>query len=56
MFDEEVEDILNRTVAEKKYWLLTVQASRDCYKIRRSDEYNESDACSIEKNFATVPD
>ena len=56
MFDENIEDILNRTVAEKKYWLLTVQASRDCYKIQQSEAYHECDACSIERNFATVPD
>ena len=56
MFDENIEDILNRTVAEKKYWLLTVQASRDCYKIQQSEAYHECDACSIERIFATVPD
>ena len=56
MFSEDVEHILNRTVAEKKYWLLTVQAIRECYHVQHTHENDTNDARSIERQFATVPD
>ena len=56
MFDERLEAVLNRTVSEKKYWLLTIDASRKCFEMNNQLEPHENDACSIEKRFATVPD
>ena len=56
MFEESLEAVLNKTVNEKRYWLLTVKASKKCFETSGKAESHENDACSIEKKFATVPD
>ena len=53
MFEENVEMILDRIVSEKKYWVETMMASKECVKNRISEIQNMND---IMKLFATVPD
>ena len=53
MFEDELEEILNRTVTEKKYWLETVIASKECCDNRKNELQNMRD---IQKMYATVPD
>jgi len=53
MFDNDVESILNKMVAEKKYWIETIIASKECLKNRANEMQNMNE---IMKMFATVPD
>jgi len=56
MFEEPVSSILSKSVSDKKYWLLTILASRKCFSLQSASFFHENDSCSIEKQFATVPD
>ena len=56
IFNEELNTIQNRSVREKQYWILTIEASRKYVKSNSSMAQHENDQCSIEKQFATVPD
>ena len=53
MLEDELENILNRTVVEKKYWLDTIIASKACRDNRQNELQNMRD---ILKMYATVPD
>ena len=56
MFEQSLSSILAQTVSEKRYWLLTILASRQCFSLQNLNFSHENDSCSIEKQFATVPD
>jgi len=56
MFEESLASVLAQSVSEKQYWLLTILASRQCFSLQNSTFFHENDSCSIEKQFATVPD
>jgi len=53
MFSEKLADLLEKTVIEKKYWLMQIEASRACVKFLPSPDH---DMQGILKKFATVPD
>ena len=56
MFDEDLNTIQNRSVREKQYWILTIEASRKYIKSKNNMIQHANDQQSIEKQFATVPD
>ena len=56
MFDEDLNSILNRSVREKQYWILTIEASRKYIKSNINMTHHTNDQQSIEKQFAIVPD
>ena len=53
MFNQPLQHILNKSVSDKKYWLLTVQASRACLEQSSNEERQQQD---IILEHATVPD
>ena len=53
LYKASLNTILERTVLEKKYWLMTVQASRICYQQQEQRNQNTSD---IIREYAFVPD
>ena len=58
LFNERLSDLQNKTVSEKRYWILTVESSRACYleQGNNSEKRIHEDTCVIDKKFATVPD
>ena len=56
MFDDSLEVILSRSVKEKQYWLLTIDASRQCFHSHHTVIPHANDTRAIDKKFATVPD
>ena len=56
IFNEELNIIQNRSVREKQYCILTIEASRKYVKSNSSMAQYENDQCSIEIQFAIVPD
>ena len=53
LFRVKLETLLDRTVLEKKYWLMMVQASRTCYQQHTQRNQN---TCNIIRKHAFVPD
>ena len=53
MFEDTLKNILNKPVVEKKYWIATLEASREFFKNRKNALQNMKE---ILKKFATVPD
>ena len=53
MYADNLETLLEKTVLEKKYWLMTVKASRECYQ--QISERNQN-TCDIILDHAFVPD
>ena len=53
MFEDELENILARTVEEKKFWIDTIIASKECCEHRDNELQN---MCEIQRMYATVPD
>jgi len=58
MFNETLNNLKNKTMLEKKYWILMVGSSHACYLELKNIDENRSheDTCMIIKKFATVPD
>ena len=53
LYEVQLETLLDRTVLEKKYWLMTVKASRECYQHKSKRNHN---TCEIILDHAFVPD